>query len=121
MGAVASGTTCTGADGQATIVAADSSDASSSSSSGTSSSSSSSDSGSSTTASSSTADDSTDSSGSQVAADGNCNGAAMGSIKCTNNGQSWAMCNWSSWVAMGGVAGGMKCVGADGQGAIVAA
>jgi len=109
MGAVAAGTQCTGSDGQATIVAANSSSASPSSGSG-----------STTPATSPSTNDSTVSTQTTAAADGNCNGAQMGSIKCTNGGQQWSMCNWSSWVNMGSVAAGTQCQGADGQAAIVA-
>jgi len=112
MGGVASGTQCQGADGAAVIVAWNSAAATSSPSSG---------SGSTTPATSPSTDNATGSTPNKPSADGSCNGAPMGSIKCMNGGTAWAICNWSSWVSFGSVAAGTKCVGADGQGVIVAA
>jgi hypothetical protein len=124
MGSVAAGTQCTGSDGEASIVAAGSATSSSSDSSSSSSSSSSLESESETgygTTSSNSSDSSdttaTDASGQP----GACGSAAMGSLKCTNGGQGWAMCNWSTWQDMGSVAAGTQCVGDDGQGQMVAA
>jgi len=121
MGSVAAGTECTGRDGSAQIVAADSPDSGYGSGS-TSTSSSAPASGGYGDSSSGGYSDSSSGSGSDTesesATPGSCDGAAMGSIKCLSS-QDWAMCNWGTWVDMGSVAAGMQCQGADGSAALV--
>jgi len=127
MGSVAAGTECTGPDGSGQIVAADSSDSGYGSGSTTTSSGApanggygDSDAGSSSGGYGDSGSGSGADSESGTAAPGNCDGAPMGSLKCLSS-QSWAMCNWGTWVNMGSVAAGMQCQGADGSAALVSA